>query len=170
MRLAMAWHATLSLGVAILFVGLSEGMPDEKLSFSRDVLPILSDKCFKCHGPDGGSRVADLRLDQPESAFAKRGDSAAIVPGKPEESLLVQRIRHAEFPMPPKDSGKSLSPKEIETLSRWIAEGAEYERHWAFVPLPKSVPVPEVQSAWPRDDLDRFVLARLEREGMSPSP
>ncbi|MCH7903786.1 MAG: DUF1553 domain-containing protein [Armatimonadetes bacterium] len=142
----------------------------ERVSFSRDVLPILSENCFLCHGPDGGTRQVGLRLDIPEGAFADRDGRFAIVPGKPEESLVVQRITHPDTPMPPPDSGKKLTQDEIETITRWIAEGAKYDRHWSFEPLPKSVAVPNVQSDWPRDDIDRFILARLQSEGLSPSP
>ncbi|MCO5295773.1 MAG: DUF1553 domain-containing protein [Fimbriimonadaceae bacterium] len=140
-----------------------------KVNFGRDVLPILSDKCFKCHGPDAGSRMANMRLDTPEGAFADRGGRWPIVPGKPEDSLVVQRITSHDAPMPPVVSGKTLSKEEIDILTRWIAEGARYGKLWSFEPLPAEVPVPKVQSAWPRDDLDRFVLARLQREQLQPS-
>lgn len=143
--------------------------PQKKVSFSRDVLPILSDNCFVCHGPDSGSRMAGLRLDISESALADRNGRFAIVPGKPEESLVVQRITHPNTPMPPVSSGKSLSKEEIETITRWIAEGAEYSRHWSFELLPSNVDVPVVDSDWPQDEIDNFILARLEQEGLSPS-
>ena len=142
----------------------------KKLNFSRDVLPILADNCFKCHGPDGGSRQVGLRLDVPESAFADRNGRQAIVPGDPENSLVVQRITHPDLPMPPRASGKKLTPKQIETIKQWIAEGAEYGRHWSFELLPRTVPAPQLESDWPKDDIDRFILARLQREGLNPSP
>lgn len=170
MRIGVLWHGFLALGGVGVLLGFGQGSDQPKLSYSRDVLPILSDKCFKCHGPDAGSRMADLRLDQREAATAKRGEAAAIVPGNPEASLLVQRINHREYPMPPTDSGKSLSAKEIETLTQWIKEGAVYERHWAFNPLSKSVAVPSIEGAWPRNDIDRFILARLIAERLGPSP
>jgi mono/diheme cytochrome c family protein len=140
-----------------------------KVSFSRDVLPILSDKCFLCHGPDAGSRMADLRLDLPKSAFAERGGRWAIVPGKPEHSLVVKRISSHDTPMPPKASGKTLTPKEIATIKLWISQGAVYGKLWSLEPLPAVVPVPKVNGTWPRDDLDRFVLARLNKEKLAPS-
>lgn len=136
-----------------------------KLDFSRDVLPILSDKCFNCHGPDATSRKADLRLDTREGALQH-----AIVPGKSLESLLVQRITSKDDPMPPAASGKVLSQGEIKILTRWIEEGATYAKLWSFEPLAKSIPVPKVSGTWPLDDLDRFVLDRLNREKMKPSP
>lgn len=145
--------------------------PDiEPVSFGRDVLPILSDKCFKCHGPDAGSRMANLRLDTAEGAFADRGGRWAIVPGKPADSLVVQRITHHDAPMPPASSGKTLSGEEIDVLTRWIAEGATYGKLWSFEPLPDEVPVPAAPGGWGRDAIDSFVLARLQREGLRPSP
>lgn len=141
-----------------------------KLDFSRDVLPILSDKCFVCHGPDSGSRQAGLRLDNPESAFAERGEGRyAIVPGNPKKSLLVERIHNADAPMPPAVSGKTLSEPEKKILERWISEGAEYGKLWSFQPVPKSVPVPKSDSRWPRDPIDRFILSRMTAQGLSPS-
>ncbi|AIE84515.1 DUF1553 domain-containing protein [Fimbriimonas ginsengisoli] len=142
----------------------------EKLSYSRDVLPILSDKCFKCHGPDAGSRMAGMRLDTPEGAFANRGGRFPIVPWKPNDSLVVKRINHPTMTMPPPSSGKSLTKEEIAILTRWIAEGATYGRLWSFQPVPANVAVPHVKSTWPRGDLDRFILARLKKEGLAPSP
>ncbi len=138
--------------------------------FSRDVLPILSDKCFLCHGPDSGSRQANLRLDTPEGAFANRNGKFAIVPGKPRGSLLVQRINHKSLPMPPAYSGKSLTKKEIATLTQWIGEGAPYSKHWSFEPVPKVVPVPVIKSGWPKNDLDRFIQDKLVKVGLAPNP
>jgi hypothetical protein len=142
----------------------------EKINFSRDVLPILSDKCFKCHGPDSGTRMAGLRLDTSEGAYASRNGKYAIVPGKPEHSMLVARINHPDTPMPPPDSGKSLTAEQKKILTQWIAEGAKYNRLWSLEPLPKKVPVPKVAGNWAKDDLDRFILDRLNREGLKPSP
>ena len=141
------------------------------VDFAREVRPLLSDRCFRCHGPDEAAREADLRLDSLEAATADLGGVAAIVPGRPEVSLLLERARHrsARRRMPPPDSGLSLDEGEIALLERWIAEGARYEAHWAFAP-PVAPPVPPVGNQdWARDDLDRFVLARLEGEGLAPS-
>lgn len=162
--------ALLALGAAGAGSALLQTPAGPKIDFSHQILPILSDKCFRCHGPDSSSRMAGLRLDTPDGAFADRGGRWAIVPGKPEQSLLVQRINHPDAPMPPASSGKTLSAEEKVLLARWIAEGAVYAKLWSFEPLPKSVPPPSVKSAWPRDDLDRFVLARLQKEGLAPSP
>jgi len=144
--------------------------PPKKVNFSRDILPVLSDKCFKCHGPDSESRMAGMRLDRADGAFANRSGKFPIVPGKPEHSMVVQRITSKDAPMPPPDSGKTLSQAQIKLLIEWIREGAEYDKLWSFEPLPKTIPIPQVKGAWPRNDIDRFVLARLQKEKLSPSP
>lgn len=136
--------------------------------YDRDIRPILSDRCFVCHGPDAEQRQADLRLDTFEGLTAH-----VVVPGKPEDSELVARIASDDesLRMPPPESNLALSAAEIELLRAWIAAGAEVTPHWAFRPLPAEVAVPAVNdNAWPRGDLDRFVLARLESEGLAPSP
>jgi hypothetical protein len=142
--------------------------PAEKVDYNFHIRPLLADRCFICHGPDEKSRKAKLRLDDPRVALAR----GAIVPGKPEESALIERITaEADRRMPPRKSNLSLSKDEIELLRRWIAEGAEYKPHWAFLPLPDRVPVPAVADQnWPTAPLDRFVLARLESEGLKPTP
>ena len=130
----------------------------QQVSFTRDVLPILSDRCFTCHGPDGNARKADLRLDQRLSG-ALAHELAARVSSS-----------DAEHRMPPADSKLSLSAPEIATLRRWVDAGAEWERHWSFV-APAEPELPIVAAAsWPRSDLDRFVLARLEASGLRPAP
>jgi hypothetical protein len=139
-----------------------------KVDYNFHIRPILADRCFVCHGPDARQRKAKLRLDLPEVAFARH----VLVPGKPDESPVVERItaddnRH----MPPRKSNLSLSKDEIALIRRWIAEGAEYKPHWAFLPLPDRVAVPAVADArWPAGALDHFVLARLEQEGLRPAP
>jgi hypothetical protein len=139
-----------------------------KVDYNFQVRPILADRCFVCHGPDEKNRKAKLRLDLPEAARARR----AVVPGKPDESKLIERITaDDEHRMPPRKSNLSLTRQEIDVLRHWIAEGAEYKPHWAFLALPDAVAVPGVADAkWPARPLDHFVLARLEREGLRPSP
>ncbi len=141
----------------------------EKVSFSRQILPILSDKCFLCHGPDAGSRQAGLRLDTREGAFADRGGRWPIVPGKPDDSLILKRINHPDSPMPPTSSGKSLTQAEKDLIRRWISEGGSYGKLWSFEPLPSKVALPNVKGSWAKDDLDKFILDRLNKEGMKPS-
>lgn len=161
--------------LATFFLPIVELSAAEKVQFNRDIRPILSDRCFKCHGPDKGARKAGLRLDLAEEAYAERKKSGkhAIVPGKPNESLVCLKIvsRDPDEMMPPPDSNLSLSKEEKEIIRRWIAQGAQYEPHWAFIPLADSVPVPSVKKkSWPRNEIDRFILARLEQEGLTPSP
>jgi len=165
--------AAISCGLALLCARAAAAVT-EPLQFNRDIRPILSDRCFKCHGPDKASRKGGLRLDVAEDAYAERPKShgRAIVPGKPEESLLCRKIFAADpaDAMPPADSNLSLSAVDKERLRRWIAEGAHYQTHWAYLPLPESVPPPSVKNKrWPRNQIDYFVLARLEKEGLQPS-
>ncbi len=142
-------------------------------SFSRQIRPILVDKCIRCHGPDEASREAGLRLDRKTAAFAG-GDSGvpAIVAGDPSESLLFTRITASDVDerMPPPDAELDLDAEEIETIRAWIASGAPWEEHWAFVPprLPALPPV--TRDDWPQTEIDYFILARLEEEGLAPSP
>lgn len=138
------------------------------IDFNFQVRPILADRCFACHGPDEKKRKADLRLDSRESALA----AGVIVPGKINESKLIERITATDKTrMPPPKSNLHLSPGEIDTLRRWIAQGADYKAHWAFLPLPDKVTVPPVSDPhWPEGPLDRFILARLDRDGIKPSP
>ena len=143
------------------------------LRYDRDVRTILSDRCFRCHGPDPGKRKAELRLDLSEIATAFRDGHAAIVPGSPEQSDLIRRVSSTddEVRMPPPNSGRRpLSAEEREIVRRWIEEGAQYEPHWSFV-APVRPPLPEVKdAAWAANPVDRFVFAKLEEEGLRPSP
>jgi hypothetical protein len=160
------------LTVTLSPTGLFADTSLDVVQFNRDIRPILSDTCFKCHGPDATKRQAELRFDQEESALADRDGHAAIVPGRPEQSELMRRIDSADPDerMPPPDSGLKLSPQQIELLRRWIGQGAKWQPHWSFVP-PQRPLLPEVKDAtWPHSAIDRFVLARLEREGLKPSP
>jgi hypothetical protein len=169
----MCFRHMRSAFLIMLLCGMSVASAAEtKLGFNRDIRPILSNKCFRCHGFDEKSRKGDLRLDKREDAVASRDGKSAIVPGKPQESALLQRITTTDSNdvMPPPDSKLSLTAAEKETLQRWIAEGAEYEAHWSLIP-PASAALPEVKQAnWPCNEIDHFVLARLEKEGMTPSP
>ncbi|MBX9579094.1 MAG: PSD1 and planctomycete cytochrome C domain-containing protein [Gemmataceae bacterium] len=140
--------------------------PAEPVDYNRDVRPILSNNCFTCHGPDEKERKADLRLDTPDGAVG-----SAVVPGKPAESELVRRVTSAEptEAMPPPKTGKKLTPREKDILSRWVQQGAPYAAHWAYV-KPARPAVPEVKPGRARTPVDAFVLARLDREGLKPAP
>jgi len=151
---------------------IGQGDNDKPVDFNREIRPILSDVCFTCHGPEEKSRLANLRLDVKDDVFADRGGYRLIVPGKSSESKLYQKIsaKDEAIHMPPVWSGKSLTSKQIETFRRWIDQGAKWQTHWAFDP-PRRPALPQVKDqAWPRNPIDNFVLARLEAEGLKPSP
>ena len=139
------------------------------VDFARDIRPILAKRCVHCHGPDEGSREAGLRLDTPQAATAVlESGQRALVPGQPQASELIRRVSAAGGErMPPE--GKPLAPEEIELLRRWVLDGGNYTSHWAYVP-PRRPAMPQVRdTAWPRGAIDRFVLARLEAEGLAPA-
>ncbi|MGE3822112.1 MAG: DUF1549 domain-containing protein, partial [Isosphaeraceae bacterium] len=165
------------LAVVLVLVPFSAQGADA-IDFNRDVRPILSESCFQCHGPDTAKREADLRLDSREGLFRSKDGSTVVVPGDPEESALIFRIESddPELVMPPPKSGKSLTRSQAETIRRWVAEGAAFQGHWAYVPpvrpatpdvsaLEKSAPVGFV-----RNDVDRFILDTLASKGLTPSP
>ncbi|TXT39126.1 MAG: hypothetical protein FD138_159 [Planctomycetota bacterium] len=144
-----------------------------KISFDRDVRPILSNHCWKCHGPDAKERKAGLRLDQLDSATqpAESG-KVAIIPNKPGASELLRRIHvsDADEQMPPASENKPLSAAQKEILKRWIEQGATFEQHWSFRTVSRPS-LPSVKNkAWPKTPIDHFILARLEAEGLSPAP
>ena len=146
--------------------------PPPALDFDRQILPILSDNCFKCHGPDTQHREADLRLDERDGLFAVREGKSIVAPGAPHKSTLLARITSTDPDqrMPPAETGVTVSPAQIELLRRWIEQGAPWRRHWSFV-APQRPAIPNVRDTnWCRTPLDRFVLARLEREGLPPAP
>jgi mono/diheme cytochrome c family protein len=143
------------------------------LDFGRDIRPILSDKCFACHGPDEATREADLRLDRREGIYAESASGATpVVPGDPEASELIRRITSDDpsEQMPPADSTRQLTPDEREKLVAWVAAGAEFKQHWSFV-APARPDVPAAADAgWPRNPIDNFVRARMQDAGLPPSP
>lgn len=147
----------------------------EAINFNFHVKPILSDKCFACHGPDAAGQKADLRLDTPEGAYAALKDNAdahPIVPFRIGQSEVYRRITAVDtaLVMPPPESNLSLNAKEIAVLTKWIQQGAVYEPHWSFIkPQKKQLP-PVTQTDWPRNEIDHFVLHRLEEEQFSPNP
>ena len=174
--------ASLILG-AVLLAGCTGGFSSdpeilaqlpERVDYNFHIKPLLSDRCYACHGPDDNAREADLRLHTEEGALKTKlvSGGRAIVPGQLRKSKLMRRITSDDpaYMMPPPESNLHLNEYEKALIARWIDQGAPWSPHWAFVPPEKPV-VPTVrQDDWPADDLDRFILARLEREGLDASP
>lgn len=144
----------------------------DRISYNIDVRPILSDKCFACHGFDENTREAGLRLDLRDNAVAKRDAGAAIVPGDPDNSTLIKRVttKSKALIMPPPRIHKAVTDEEARVLRQWISEGAEYEPHWAFIAPQMPTTPPVKDQAWVRNGIDPFVLAKLEKAGLKPSP
>ena len=140
--------------------------------FNRDIRPILSNACFQCHGPDAKTREAGLRLDDRTAAITElESGQTTIVPGQPAESELIRRVtsRDPDLRMPPADGGDALTQTQIDVLSRWISDGAAYQKHWAFeTPQPTNIP-PAQDEPWVRNQIDHFVLQQLHRTGLQPA-
>ena len=162
----------------LLITSIRAADTPEKIQFNRDIRPILSENCFHCHGQDANHREAKLRLDDRDNAVVDRDGRFVIAPGKPEESELIFRLlsNDPEEQMPPPKSNKHVTPDQTALLRRWVAEGATYEKHWAFI-APVRAPVPRpvsqlsaLNSQLPPNPIDAFVLARLATEKLSPSP
>jgi hypothetical protein len=166
----------LGLGLGVFYFGKPKSDNRKtKISYNRDIRPILSDKCFACHGPDANVRQAGLRLDLQAGAFTELLNNKghfAIVPGSPEESELIKRIESSDpaLVMPSlKSNLPKLTPEEIGIFKRWIAEGAEYEKHWAFL-TPEKATLPEVnKKSWVRNEIDYFILDKMQQKGFSPN-
>ena len=177
-RLSSVAMAIAICGPAASF-GATAAEPAPAVDFQRDIRPILSDNCFACHGPDEATREADLRLDTRDGAFSERPPAGrsnrprgpAVVPGDLDASLLVERINHEDTlrRMPPEVSQKSLSAEQIETLTRWVEQGAPWDEHWSFAAIDRPAPPSVDDETWSRDPLDRFILARLEAEELTPA-
>ena len=177
MRMGGAWAVSVAAGCfGAVLVGLAgpAAQPQNQpaiapVSFNRDIRPILSNNCFACHGPDESKRETKFHFDTKEGAFAKAG---VIEPGKAAESLLIEMITHPDPDerMPPPDSGHALTEQQIELLKRWINEGAKWDTHWAYTAAVRSTPPAPSRADWIRNPIDQFILARLDREGLKPSP
>lgn len=173
---ALATLAALSIcGFPQRFAVAAQAVPPTagQIDFSRDIRPILADKCFACHGPDAANNLSPLRFDSEAHAMADLGNGRrAIVRGNPEQSELVRRItaEQSSIRMPPASTGEALTDDEIELLREWIAQGAPWQQHWAFT-RPVRAPTPTLKNpTWARNAIDAFVLAKIEREGRQPSP
>lgn len=170
-RLSRTMYCTITL-LAAGSLRAAESNSEVKVDYDRDIRPILSDKCFKCHGPDSKQRQAGLRLDNREGATAKLDSGVvAIVPNQPDASELVRRIFNSgDEQMPPAKEQKQLTDAEKQLLRKWVERGANYQKHWSFV-APQRAPLPAVRdTTWLKNDIDRFILARIEAAGLSPSP
>ncbi len=163
----IAVYIPVAMGLAFV-CGIGTTARGADIEFNRDIRPILAENCFACHGPDSAARKASLRLDVRDQAV----EMLAIVPGKPDESHLLERIFEADVAkrMPPEKSHKKLTDVQKETLKKWIAAGAEYQPHWSFIP-PNRPALPKVKTTtgWIRNPIDHFVLAELEKRGLQPA-
>lgn len=157
----------------LLLLSLSAFAAEPSVEFNRDVRPILSDNCFGCHGPDAAAKHIPFRLDSEAAAKGDLGGGRrAIVAGEPEKSELMRRITTDKkfLRMPPASTGHTLTTKQIDTLRAWIAQGAKWQNHWAFIAPTRYDPPAVRDSSWPKTPIDNFILARLEQEGLKPSP
>ncbi len=166
-----------SLGWVLTVGGAGAALPpalgpkESKPEFDRDIRPILAENCYPCHGPDQNKRKAKLRLDREEDAFKPLPNGeVAIIPKDPTRSKLIERVssKDPDQIMPPPQSGKKLTEQQLSLLARWISDGATWQNHWSFIP-PHRPPLPAVtDKRWPHNPIDRFVLAKLESEGLKP--
>ena len=146
-------------------------MGAEALDYGRDIQPILSDRCFTCHGQDAGTREGGLRLDQRDAAMAGGDSGVVIVPGDPDASEIIQRLftHDRSEMMPPPKVKKPLTEEQKKLLVRWVKEGAVYSDHWSFEPIQSHTPPQVAAKGWPHTPVDHFVLAPLERDGLKPA-
>lgn len=167
----MVFGATL-LSMTLAGSALRAQQPAAPVDFNRDIRPILSAACFQCHGPDLKQREADLRLDTKVGLFGKRDEQTPVVSGKLKQSALYLRITSDDEDerMPPSDSGGKLSPRQIDLIKRWIEQGAEWKGHWSYLKPVRLDPPQVEQQKFVRNDVDRFILARLNERGLKPAP
>ena len=160
----------IALILALLPYPSSAADPSTSIDFGRQVRPILSDRCFHCHGPDASNQKSDLCFDTEENALADLGGYFAIVPGKLHDSELHHRIHATDEDdlMPPADSNRTLSEAERALLDEWIRQGAPFDDHWAFK-IPQEGSLPVAGESWTRNGIDNFIHRRLKNEGLSPS-
>ena len=171
-RRSLSRFCTSLLALAVYSLTVSTGQAEDRVDFNRDIRPILSNNCLRCHGPDDATREADLRLDTFAGATAEISNGQAIVPGHADQSVAIARIESTDpgERMPPPDSQQSLTPKQIELLKRWINQGAEYQSHWAFQPLRLRAVERVSDPTWAQLPIDHFVQEELDKHHIKPAP
>src|SRR5215813_2310433 len=167
----MTRQALCGVAAGICTLTAAAAAPPDRISFNRDVRPIMSDTCFRCHGPDRNARKADMRLDlRDEATKPTRSGRTPIVPGDADRSEIVARVfSTGPSVMPPKYAHKELTQAQKDVIRRWVAEGAVYEGHWAYQPV-RRPPVPDVAgSSRVQNPIDRFIQSGLGRAGLAPA-
>jgi hypothetical protein len=152
-------HRVLTMIGFLCWVHVVQATESDKIDFSRDIRPILADTCYQCHGPDEQTRETDFRLDLQGDVLKDYGSGQLVIPGKPSDSVLLQRLltTNVEQRMPPVEADRQLSPEQIELIRKWIEQGAEWKQHWAFAPIKKSsLPITD---SWIENAIDSFTLA-----------
>src|SRR5437588_722430 len=170
-RRLLSWIGIAVIGLSGIVARADDLVPDQ-IQFNRDIRPILSNNCFQCHGPDANKRKAELRLDTKDGLFSTHETRHTVVIGKPENSEIFKRITNPnpDERMPEPKSNKRLTDRQIALVKKWIEQGAPWQGHWAFI-APTRPALPQVKSdKWCRNAIDYFILARLEKEGLTPSP
>lgn len=167
--LKWGWKSVCLISLSVGMV-LGENSGPQEIDFNRDILPIISDNCFTCHGPDEGQRQAGLRLDTRDDLFLDRDSYTLVVPGKPSKSRLLERISSKEKStrMPPPWADKELTDDQINLIRLWIQQGANWQNHWAFTPIDDPIPPKTENTSHYRNDIDSFILAQLENKGLKP--
>ncbi|MFG0261855.1 MAG: DUF1549 domain-containing protein, partial [Novipirellula sp. JB048] len=166
------WLTSVGFGLVFCILATVDRLCADEVDFVRDIRPLLAQKCFTCHGPDEGSRESGLRLDLPATLLGELESGAVgIVPNDPQQSELYQRlIAEEDLRMPPLDSNQRLTREQVELFRRWIEQGASYRNHWSFEPLDPTPPAKLQAEDWAENQIDRFIVARLAREGVPVSP
>ncbi|MFP6769396.1 MAG: DUF1549 domain-containing protein, partial [Planctomycetaceae bacterium] len=163
----------LSLGILVALAVAVQAPAEDRIDYNRDIRPILSNNCYKCHGPDGNQRQADLRLDLASIVGHRLETGGTLIKAKsPGESVLFQRIssKDPDLRMPPPESGKTLTARQVTLITRWIGQGAKWEGHWAFQTPVRPIPPRVERQDWRSNPIDAFILSRLRQEGLDPSP
>ena len=159
-------YRVLTMIVLLFLVHVVQATESDVIDFSRDIRPILADTCYQCHGPDEQTRETDFRLDLQDDVLKDHGSGPLVIPGKPQESVLLQRLltTNVEQRMPPVDADRQLSSDQIELIRKWIEQGAHWKQHWAFAPI-KKTPLP-IADSWIENAIDAFTLSAMHEHGL----